>query len=288
MKKFFLIFALSIGSAFANQPFSLDQIINSSDFEASCGCKRPCQGPPGPTGPAGPEGPQGPTGPSGGPPGPTGPAGPQGPVGPEGPQGPAGPQGTQGPQGIQGPVGPQGPQGPQGPVGPQGPQGVMGATGATGATGADGTGNLSPLGSFYTTQGQGDPFRQLDPGDCCPMELTQTNLSGFTPVLENGNGGITTRGWTIPETGYYHITFGLQTNGSGGMIAFSVNHVPLVSTEIDSGAGNQTTTVAVIATLQQGQEVCIQNIGNSTIELGTNQAFPDNMSAFITLMKVHD
>ncbi len=239
------------------------------------------------------------------PPGPPGPAGPAGPVGATGIQGATGPAGTG--AGATGPAGPTGPEGPTG-FGATGPQGFMGATGATGETGATGaTGGASAaeintFGSFFTQYDTSSPteFSQVLPGFSVPLNLTQINVGGFIPVLLNNgsppaNRGETIRAWEIASgsEGIYHIVWGVSASNTGTELALAINNNPIQSTEIDSGAGDQTTTYASILSLNVGDQISIINVGNigsSTLELGSasGTARGDNNTAFLVLFKLHD
>ncbi|MBA2369256.1 MAG: hypothetical protein H0V82_09570 [Candidatus Protochlamydia sp.] len=180
------------------------------------------------------------------------------------------------------------------------PTGPTGATGPAGATGPGSSAEIACFGSFYTQFDTSSPeeFGQVLPGSCVPLNLTQANVGNFVPVtLSNGEPprGETVRAWEV-ETGcegIYHVVWGVNSRNTGTEIALTINGVPVQGGEVDTGAGNQTTTYASIVTLNAGDQICIQNvgeIGSSTLELGTanGPARGDNNTAFLVLFRLHD
>ena len=175
-----------------------------------------------------------------------------------------------------------------------------GPTGPTGVPGSGGTAEINCFGSFYTSfdTSSEDEFGQVLPGFCVPLNLNQANVGNFIPItLPNGEAprGETIRAWEVESgcEGVYHIKWGVSASNTGTELALAINGVPVQSTEVDTGAGNQTTTLASILTLNAGDQICIQNVGEgegSTLELGSANGTDrgDNNTAFLVLFKLHD
>lgn len=183
---------------------------------------------------------------------------------------------------------PQGPQGAQGAQGPQGEQGPQGPTG---------TATIDCFASFYTLFDTSSPdeFGQVLSGSNVPLDLTQANVGHFIPVTQS-NGepprGETVRAWEV-ETGcdgIYHVVWGVSAHDTGSQIALTINDVEVAGGEVDTGAGNQTTTVASVVTLFAGDQIAIKNVGDASLELGSanGTARGDNNTAFLVLFKLHD
>ena len=214
---------------------------NNSRCNCNCNCNCNCSCNIGPTGPTGPQGIQGIRG-IRGPTGPQGIQGIEGPTGPMGLQGIQGVQGPTGPQGIQGMIGPTGPmglQGVQGIQGPTGPQGMIGPTGPQGAPGSDSQlrgvqVQLTNAGGTTIPNGTNVLFNNVITDQS--LNITYNSTNGQFQLTSARNYYIT---WWIATSGANNsqsITFDVQLNGSGGILA---------STPITTGQLHGTAFIAV-------------------------------------------
>jgi Collagen triple helix repeat (20 copies) len=233
-------------------------------------------GPTGPTGPTGATGATGDTGPTGptGPTGATGNTGNTGDTGPTGPTGPTGATGNTGPKGrtgATGNTGPTGPTGATGNTGPTGPTGPTGATGASGATGATGEACLASFASLFTKNED-----ELAPGDAVTFDNVSAIKGGISFVSPSTD-------IVIEDSGCYEVIYGVALKGTGGVTALTLDGTVVPGSIIDSGAGNQVATLAIIFSItpQQGGSV-LQVINGGSNDFTLNSP-TDNVTAFITV-----
>ncbi len=256
-------------------------------------------GPTGPTGNAGAQGPAGPTG--AGVAGPTGPIGNNGPtgatgpagVGATGPTGSAGGVGATGPQGATGPTGAgvAGPTGPQGATGLTGADGFPGATGYSGATGPQGaTGATGPAGGSANVNGALNYVAKFTPDGVSLGNSqifddgTNVGIGTVTPTtrleiytgttdqlkLSSTIGGIGNHAYldflTYAGTGVSARIGALDFGNHNGGLVFEVNN---------NGTMNNTGTTEAMR---------IDNIGNTTVSIGTLSVTTLNAASFSKLV----
>lgn len=184
-------------------------------------------GKPGEAGPVGNTGFDGAQGPEGypGPRGDVGPIGPQGPIGEPGIQGPHGIPGIDGSQGIQGPMGNKGLTGAQGQPGDMGPQGIPGLAGPEGET------QIIEIFDYAYM------YREL-------MTIQEGKIPNDTQIDLNVDGPYnatsfkreTTYAWTLLESGTFHISFVIGTQGPTN-VAIAINETYTPQTTFMIGAG---------------------------------------------------
>lgn len=179
--------------------------------------------------------------------------------------------------------------------GPAGPRGKRGATGATGGTGAAGSTNV--YASFYThasvnNKTDPEPSATIDAGDNVIFNQTTVSNPDEPPFLTTGiTYNSVTGEITLAQTGDYLVIWGVSLKGTGGKMAIVQNGNIVVSTNMDSGAGNQTTTnTTILHVTSPNTIISVTNVttqGNTTVELRAGNDIVSD-TAYLVVQKLHD
>jgi hypothetical protein len=205
------------------------------------------------------------------------------------PQGPQGPRGLSGDPGLTGPTGPgglgatgaTGATGPAGTIpGPTGPIGPAGATGPFGPTGAPGidTAVVDTLGSFFNTS---TAVPVVAVGGPIPLPLIAD-----TTIPQNITPNGTNTAFSIGETGYYNVFYGVSVAGpTPTSIALSLNAPgnAIPGTEIVAFANGRITQGSTVLFITAGQSLSIINNGAAAITLAAT-----TINADLVVYKIHD